>query len=99
MYLVRDPRACTLSAIHFCRSKRRKLFEPSIDQLVDSEWDPALQLYTGWHSHVAEWARFSHHALNVAVVSYEELVVAPHKVPPPRRTHAAPRPPPARHPL
>jgi hypothetical protein len=79
VYLARDPRACTLSALHFCRSKKRKLFDPSIEYLVRSHWDQDVELYSGWHAHLADWARYSHHALNVHLVCFEDLVAAPLK--------------------
>eukprot|EP00961_Rhodomonas_salina_P221608 2996283-Rhodomonas_salina.1 len=55
IYLTRDPRACTVSALHFCRNKKRKLYEPSVEELVDSEWNEDLQIFGGWHCHVGQW--------------------------------------------
>merc|ERR1711988_1714417 len=47
IYMTRSPRSCTVSALHFCKAKKRKIFEPTVEELVDSEWDPSVQIYMG----------------------------------------------------
>lgn len=77
VYMTRCPRACTVSGLHFCRKKKRKLCEPTADEFVDSEWSPDVQIYGGWHQHAADWAHFADGSSAVLTLTFEEVVDNP----------------------
>ena len=62
--LTRDPRAVACSTAHFARSKKRKLALPSVEQVVADAFDEDLQVFSGWHAHVAQSARAHSDCLN-----------------------------------
>ena len=73
--MTRNPFALTLSAYHFMKNKKRKLYECSLEDIIHQEWDSNLHIYSGFGKHVFDWMEKNKNLdkNNIYFLTYEQL--------------------------